>query len=79
MALCFAVGVPELSAFCICKPKHIESVTTAKASAVVFMVYFSFGEWISGAKPILSLEREIRNLKLLAYAVFSQWSPRLCG
>jgi hypothetical protein len=34
----------ELSAFCTCTPKHIESVTTAKASAVFFIVFlFSFG------------------------------------
>ena len=54
IVVCFALGALALSAFCTCRPKHIESVTTAKASAVVFMVLlFSFG--IGSAEQAYSL------------------------
>jgi hypothetical protein len=44
IVVCFGLVTLALSAFCNCRPKHIESVTTAKASAVVFIVLlFSFG------------------------------------
>ena len=44
IVVCSRLPMLELSAFCTCRPKHIESVTTAKASAVFFIVFlFSFG------------------------------------
>jgi hypothetical protein len=58
--------VPEpldLLAICTCNPKHVESVTTAKASAEFFMVLlFSFGNG-QRSRSILSLEREIKEAR----------------
>src|SRR6267142_1197407 len=77
--VCSTLAVLEVWTFCAGRPKQRESVTTAKASAVLFIVVlFSFGNGSAEHAYSLSFERDIQETRSKGRAVICRLGRVAC-